>query len=166
MFHYPQTDLTAAQTICGKHIVEKDAAEAGFSIQGYHTDNGIFASSEFCTHCDAQKQTLSYSGAHAHHQNRIAERGIGTISSCARANLIHLMLCRPDCANINLWAFAINYAIWVYNRLPSDMLGGLSPNEVWSGKRCDHSELRRAHVFGCPVYVLDPKLADGDKIPK
>jgi hypothetical protein len=46
------------------------------------------------------------------------------------------------------------------------MLGGLSPNEVWSGKRCDHSELRRAHVFGCPVYVLDPKLADGNKIPK
>jgi hypothetical protein len=80
--------------------------------------------------------------------------------------MIHLMLCWPDRANINLWAFAINYAIWVYNRLPSDMLGGLSPNEVWSGKRCDHSELRRAYVFGCPVYVLDPKLADGDKIPK
>jgi predicted methyltransferase len=47
MFHYPQTDLTPAQTIRGKQIVEKDAAEAGFSIQGYHhTDNGIFASSE------------------------------------------------------------------------------------------------------------------------
>jgi hypothetical protein len=26
-----------------------------------------------------------------------------------------LMLCWPDRANINLWAFAINYAIWVYN---------------------------------------------------
>jgi hypothetical protein len=71
MFHYPQTDLTAAQTIRGKQMVEKDAAKAGFSIQGYHIDNDIFASSEFCTHCNAQKQMLSYSGAHAHHQNEL-----------------------------------------------------------------------------------------------
>jgi hypothetical protein len=46
------------------------------------------------------------------------------------------------------------------------MLGGLSPIEVWTGCRSDHSELCHAHVFGCPVYVLDPKLADGEKIPK
>ena len=166
IFHYPQTDLTAATTIRGKQIVEKAAARAGFKVQAYHTDNGIFASSEFRNHCTAQEQDLTFSGAHAHHQNGIAERSIGTISCCARANLIHLMLCWPDRANINLWAFAINYAVWVYNRLPSNMLGGLSPNEIWSGNRADHHELRRAHVFGCPVYVLDPKLADGDSIPK
>jgi hypothetical protein len=166
IFHYPQTDLTAEQTIRGKQIVERAAGEAGFSVKGYHTDNGIFASAEFREHCAALKQTISFSGAHAHHQNGIAERSIGTVSSCARANLIHLMLCWPECANINLWALAMNYAIWVYNRLPSPMLGGLSPNEVWSGNRSNHDELRRAHVFGCPVYVLDPRLADGDKVPK
>jgi hypothetical protein len=132
----------------------------------YLTDNGVFASAEFRAHCEAQRQDLSFSGAYAHHQNSIAEHGIGTVSRCARANLIHLMLCWPDRANINLWAFAINYAIWVYNRLPSDVLGGLSPIEVWSGCHSDHSKLRRAHIFGCPVYVLDPKLADGDKILK
>jgi hypothetical protein len=76
------------------------------------------------------------------------------------------MLCWPDRGNIDLWALAINYAIWVYNRLPNDMLGGLSPDEVWSSTRSDHSELLRAHVFGCPVYVLDPALADGHSIPK
>jgi transposase InsO family protein len=166
VFHYPQTDLTAEQTIRGKQIVERAAGDAGFTVKGYHTDNGIFASTEFREHCSTLKQSLSFSGAHAHHQNGIAERSIGTISSCARANIIHLMLCWPDRANINLWAFAMNYAIWVYNRLPSSMLGGLSPNEVWSGNRSSHEELRRAHVFGCPVYVLDPKLADGDKVPK
>jgi hypothetical protein len=26
--------------------------------------------------------------------------------------------------------------------------------------------LRRAKVFGCPVYVLEPGLQDGKKIPK
>jgi hypothetical protein len=48
----------------------------------------------------------------------------------------------------------------------NDMLGGLSPDEVWSSTRSDHSELPRAHVFGCLVYVLDPALADGHSIPK
>ena len=76
------------------------------------------------------------------------------------------MLCWPERATINLWAFAMNYAIWVYNRLPSSMLGGLSPDELWSGNRSSHDELQRAHVFGCPVYMLDPRLVDGDKIPK
>ena len=28
------------------------------------------------------------------------------------------------------------------------------------------NELARAHIFGCPVYVLDPALQDGKKIPK
>jgi transposase InsO family protein len=115
VFHYPQTDLTAEQTILGKQTAENDARDAGFGIMSYLTDNGVFASAEFRAHCEAQRQDLSFSGAYAHHQNSIAEHGIGTVSRCARANLIHLMLCWPDRANINLWAFAINYAIWVYN---------------------------------------------------
>lgn len=29
-----------------------------------------------------------------------------------------------------------------------------------------HESLRRTHVWGCPVYVLEPRLQDGQKIPK
>jgi hypothetical protein len=36
IFHYPQTDLTAEQTIRGKQIVERAAEGAGFSVKGYH----------------------------------------------------------------------------------------------------------------------------------
>jgi len=72
----------------------------------------------------------------------------------------------PEKCNINLWTLAINYAVWIFNRLPKDSLGGLSPNEMWSGVRSTHADLRRAHVFGCPVYVLDPRLQNGDQIPK
>jgi hypothetical protein len=43
---------------------------------------------------------------------------------------------------------------------------GLCPLEIWSQQKLEHSELTRAHVFGCPVYVLDPWLQDGKKIPK
>ena len=60
---------------------------------------------------------------------------------------------------------AVNYAVWVFNRLPQ-MDTGICPNEIWSQSWYAHKDFRRAHVFGCPVYVLEPKLQDGQKIPK
>ena len=59
---------------------------------------------------------------------------------------------------------AMEYAIWVYNCIPWSP--GLSPYEIWTGVQSNHEELKQAFVFGCPVYVLDPKLQDGHKIPK
>ena len=32
--------------------------------------------------------------------------------------------------------------------------------------KADHTDLLRSHVWGCPVFVLDPKLQDDKKIPK
>ena len=60
---------------------------------------------------------------------------------------------------------AINYAVWVFNHLPR-VDTGLCPDEMWSQSRTSHDDLRRAHVWGCPVYVLEPALQDGKKIPK
>lgn len=166
IFHHPQSSLSAADTLRGKQIIEQEAHDLGIKIESYHSDNGIFAQKEFKNHCEQQKQTLSYCGVGAHHQNGIAEINIRTVCNLARANLIHLLLMWPEKCNINLWALSINYAVWIFNRLPKDSLGGLSPNEMWSGVRSTHSDLRRAHVFGCPVYVLDPRLQNGDQIPR
>jgi hypothetical protein len=45
--------------------------------------------------------------------------------------------------------------------------GGLSPIKIFTKQVVhDHSSLTNAHVWGCPVYVLDPKLQDGKKLPK
>jgi hypothetical protein len=46
------------------------------------------------------------------------------------------------------------------------MESGISPDELWSNVRNNDDVLKRAHVFGCPVYVLDAALQDGMKIPK
>ena len=35
-----------------------------------------------------------------------------------------------------------------------------------SSKFPSYAHLHRTHVFGCPAYVLDPKLQDGKKLPK
>eukprot|EP00804_Cyclotella_cryptica_P014513 CCRYP_004809-RB/>CCRYP_004809-RB protein AED:0.52 eAED:0.36 QI:0/0/0/1/0/0/2/0/183 len=46
------------------------------------------------------------------------------------------------------------------------MTTGLTPLELLSKTKADHRDLLRSHVWGCPVFVLDPKLQDGKKIPK
>ena len=46
------------------------------------------------------------------------------------------------------------------------MESGISPDELWSTVRNDDDVLKQAHVFGCPVCVLDAALQDGKKIPK
>ena len=83
----------------------------------------------------------------------------------AKANMIHAAIRWPGRKFIDLWPLAMQYAVWVHNRLPPDGYGA-SPEEIWSGVKCHESHLPRAHAFGCPVYVLDPKLQDGKQIPK
>ncbi|KAL7468693.1 hypothetical protein ACHAXS_008919 [Conticribra weissflogii] len=165
IFNECQVTLTAGETIKAKQRLESEAHDAGRIIKCYHTDNGVFASAEFKDHCQQRQQKLKFSGVGAHHQNGVAERGIQTVSRWARASMIFLQLSWPEFSNTHLWPLAIDYAVWVYNRLPK-VSSGLSPLEIWTGVRSTHDELRRAHVFGCPVYVLEPQLQDGKSIPK
>ncbi len=37
---------------------------------------------------------------------------------------------------------------------------------MFTKTKSDHCDLQHAHVWGCPVFVLDPCLQDGKKIPK
>jgi hypothetical protein len=100
-----------------------------------------------------------------HHQNGVTERNIKTVAQWAWANILHFAHHWPAKANVRFWPQAIEYAIWVFNRMPN-FTNGLSPNEVWSSCRAPIEEFHHAHVFGCPVYVLDAALQDGHKIPK
>ncbi len=79
--------------------------------------------------------------------------------------MLHLATSWPQCADSKYWPQVIDYATWVFNKLPN-MESGISPDELWSGVRRNDSILQHTHVFGCPVYVLDAALQDGKKIPK
>ena len=165
VFIHHQVSLDARHTLIGKRLLERDAREVGVTIQRYHADNGIFASAEFKADCELKEQKLTFSASNSHHQNGVAERYIGTISRMARAMLIHQALLWPRRHNVNLWPMAMDYAVWLWNNLPMD--DGLSPEEKWTRtKVANYDHLRRAHVFGCPCYVLNPKLVEGQKIPK
>ena len=170
LYHIWWLWLTSLRELYNKTVYSKNkpeilAREGGFKIKSYHSDNGIFASAEFKTDCKELEQKIDFSGVGAQHQNGIAERNIGTVSTWACANMLHSAYHWPQQASIKLWPMAINYAVRVFNHLPS-IDTGLCPDEMWSQSLTTHDDLRRAHVWGCPVYVLEPELQDGKKMPK
>ena len=68
--------------------------------------------------------------------------------------MCHATIMWPDQANLELWPFAMDHTEYVYNNVPKP-----SPVEVRSKTfQNDYNYLHRLHVFGCPCYVLDPKL--------
>ena len=79
--------------------------------------------------------------------------------------MLHFAHHWPAKANVCFWPQAIDYALWVFNRLPN-LVNGLLPSEIWSSCCAPTEKLNRSHVFGCPVYVLDAALQDRHKIPK
>ena len=165
IFAQTQKSVAADETIRGKLLLEKEGSDVGVKIKSYHSDNGIFSGAEFTQHCADLQQTISFSGVGAKFQNGIAENAIKTVTNMARANMLHATMCWPGRSFIDLWPFAIQYAIWVHNRLPQNG-NGWSPVELWSKTKGSNSHLQRAHSFGCPVYVLDARLQDNKPIPK
>ena len=138
----------------------------GVHMRKYHGDNGIFVSAAWKKHCDEREQTYDFSGVGAHHQNANAERAIQTISYWARAMMVNTAIhWPPKGGDQSLWPFAMQHAVWLFNRLPGYSTG-TTPFELRTRQKSDHSDLRRAHVWGSPAYVLDAKLQDGKKIPK
>jgi hypothetical protein len=161
-----QVSLRAGDTIDSKKRFEIFAKKNGVKIKKYHADNGTFNSEAFRTELANLEQELDFSGVGAHHQNGVAERAIQTITKWARAMVLHAAIHWPEEADLALWPFAVEYAAFIWNHLPREDTH-LSPVEIFTGtKSRDYSNILRTHVWGCPVYVLDPRLQDGKKVPK
>ena len=162
-----QVSLRAGSTVKSKIAFEQVANSSGVKVKHYHADNAPFNAQEFKEHLTTMNQTVDYSGVGAHHQNGVAERSQQTITQWARAMMLNSILHWPDQADLKLWPFALQHAVWIWNHLPRDG-HSLSPEEIFSQTidPTNHEILQRLRVWGCPVYVLDPKLQDGKKIPK
>jgi hypothetical protein len=96
---------------------------------------------------------------HTHERNGIVERAIQSTFDMVRA------LLRESEMGQEFWPIALQHAVCLRNRLPTDALGGRSPLEVLTGKPQDTSTMR---VFGslATVHVedrstLDPKGREG-----
>ena len=160
-----QVSLGAPETVRSKLRFEREALRHGVVIRGYHGDNGVYKSSLFKKSCESMNQTLDFCGVGAHHHNGVAERGIRTISTCARTMLLHSMIHWPEQTTLDLWPFAVDYAVFLWNRMPREK-SKVSPLELFYSTKSSYEEIKSARVWGCPVYVLEPTLQDGKKLPR
>ena len=165
MYVENQVSLGAAETIRSKDNFERECIQHGINIKSYRCDNGVYRSKAFLDDLKSKQQAIQFSGVGAHHHNGVAERAIRTISTSARTILLHAMVHWPEHVTLDLWPFAIQYAIYIWNRLPRQS-SGFSPLEIFYNVKSDHSELKQAKVWGCPTYVLHPTLQDGKKLPR
>jgi hypothetical protein len=136
-------------------------------VKHYHGDNGIFSAEEFRHDCEEKRQSQSFSGVGAQHQNACAERAIQTIMYMARTFMVHASLHWTDKGSddISLWSFAVKHSVWIYNRVPN-VRSGLTPLELITREQSDYKDILRSHVWGCPVFVLEAKLQNDQKLPK
>jgi hypothetical protein len=160
-----QHSTTTAETVLSKHLFEDFCDSFGVKIHEYVTDNNPFHGSDWTSDCKNQRQTHKFSGVGAHHQN-YAERNIQSIFNMARAMLIHFAMHWPQASSTDLWPYAVDQAVYIWNHLP-DSDTKLCPLELFTKTKFhNHHHLQNLHVFGCPVYVLDPTLQDAKKLPK
>ncbi len=119
---------------------------------------------DYVEHAYTNQQTINFCGVNTHDQNRIAERCLRTLYDCTRTMLLHAIEHWPDVINIDLWTFALKMAADIHNATPGP--SGLSPEEIFTHQKTRPDRLLVFHTFGCRVFMLDPSLQQGHKIPK
>jgi len=81
----------------------------------------------------------------------------------ARGMYLHASVHWKDLAAADCWPMAINYATYMYNHTPKN---GFCSADIFFGGMVPRHHLKDFPVWGCPVFVLDPKLQQGQKLPR
>lgn len=164
-FVFLQKEQSSEETLKAKRTFEAYAAIHGVTIQHYHADNGRFADKMFVEDVEHTKgQSISYCGVNAHFQNGKAEKRIRDLQDAARTQLNHAKQRWPQAIDTSLWPYAIRTVNQVLNHTPRVGQDN-TPLERFARTQ-KITRLRYFHPFGCPVYVLDERIANNKKIPK
>ncbi|KAH9654968.1 hypothetical protein KPL70_022170 [Citrus sinensis] len=128
-------------------------------IKRLRTDNGLeYCSKDFDEFCREKGIARHRTVRHTPQQNGLAERMNKTLVEKVRCMLFSANLSK------HFWAEAVTTAAYLINRSPSSALNFRTPQEVWSGKPPDLSNLR---IFGSPAYAhinqgkLEPRAIKG-----
>ena len=161
-----QSHLNSHETLKAKQTFEAMCRDSGVIVQEYLSDNGsAFRNADFAAALQAYHQHLKTAAMGAHHSNGIAERAISTIMALSRAMMHHAALHWPDVSDTSLWPLAVLHAVHLVNNIPREDTGQ-SPIEIFTRQAKPRSKLQDCHVWGCPAYVLDDKIADGKRLPR
>ena len=125
-----------------KILIEK---QTGKQIRRLRTDNGLeFCGGDFNKFCEAEGISRHRTVVKTPQQNGVAERMNRTLLEKARCMLSNAGLSK------DFWAEAVSTACFLVNRSPSTAIEFKTPEEVWSGKPANYSNLR---IFGCSAYM-------------
>ena len=83
------TEMNATTTVEAKDAFERLMHSHDAKVKHYHADNSLFDTKHFKDSISIAKQTLSFCGVNAHHQNGKAENRIKDITTDARTQLLH-----------------------------------------------------------------------------
>eukprot|EP00957_Ditylum_brightwellii_P181636 13836452-Ditylum_brightwellii.AAC.1 len=134
----------------------------GHRVKSYHGDNSRFNSTEFKTSCNQANQSYSYCGVGAHHQNGIVKAKTKKLSHNGRTSILHAKRKWPDVISSALWPFSYKNVEEKHNMLDLDA-NSWSPLEKMLGEQ-EEIVADGFHIWGCPVFVLDPALQTGTGI--
>ncbi|KAM1838444.1 hypothetical protein ACFX14_020106 [Malus domestica] len=133
-----------------KKMVEN---QTGRKIKILRSDNGgEYTSDPFFKVCKEEGIVRHFSVQGTPQQNGVAERLNRTLLEKVRCMLSQSGLSK------SFWAEAVNYACHIINRLPSAVVQGKTPMELWTGKTSSDYDYIR--IFGSPAYfhVTENKL--------
>jgi len=154
----------ASELVASKREFQAYAARFQVTIRKIRADNGVYSAGQFKVSCEEDQQDLTFCAVGGHWQNGVAERYIGVITQMARTILLHAIMQWPTVLSEEFWPFAIRHACTFHNAsVDPDRLK--SPHQLFTGEPAPW-RMQDFRVFGCPVFVLDKRLQDGDSLPK
>lgn len=119
------------------------------SVKVLHTDNGReYINNEFKDYLGKEGIVHECTAPYTPEQNGRVEREIRTVVESARS-----MLYARD-VSMDLWAEAINCAVYLLNRTSSSQTSDKTPSELWNGVK---PILEHIRVFGSEGYVHIPE---------
>lgn len=125
--------------------------QLNLKLKKFRSDNGTeFINREMATLFNDKGVIHETSVVYTPQQNGRAEREMRTLVEAART-----MLHSSNKLSKELWAEAINTAVYVLNRTSKSNTEGETPYQAWTGKCYDISKLNK--IFGTKVWTHVPK---------
>ncbi|UYV73254.1 hypothetical protein LAZ67_10002363, partial [Cordylochernes scorpioides] len=132
-----------------KEFVKRVRTETGNKIKRFRTDNGTeFLNKNFSDYLKSLGIVHELTAPYTPEQNGISERDNRTIVESDRC-LLH-----GRKMPLELWAEAVNTAVYLLNRCTTKVLGNSTPYEIWYKRKPSILHLK---TFGCNAYVHIPK---------
>ncbi|KAG8492389.1 hypothetical protein CXB51_009729 [Gossypium anomalum] len=124
--------------------------ETGCKLRSIRSDNGTeYISAQFQDICARAGIKHQLTKVYTPQQNGVSERKNRSLLDMARCMIFEKNLPK------NLWAEAVNTAVYVQNRLPTKALEQKTPFEAWFGFKPSLAHLR---IFGCLCYSQVPAV--------